>query len=147
MSVKLILADDHKIVRQGLRRLLETEHDLQIIADAGDGIETVQLVERLRPDVVVVDLMMPGLNGLEVTRQVVQRYPGTHVIILSMHQDDGYVLQALRAGAEGYVLKESSHTELIEAIHEVMLGERFGSGARAKRSDLDLAWLLRSEWR
>jgi len=103
----IVLADDHHVVRQGLRSLLEAESDFSVVGEAGDGLEATQLVERLQPDVLVLDLMMPSLNGLEVTRQVSQRSPRTHVVILSMHPNEAYVLEALRAGAAAYVLKES----------------------------------------
>lgn len=125
MAVKLVLADDHAMLRQGLRRLLESDDGFTVVGEAGDGLEAVQLVEQKRPDVLIVDLMMPALNGLEVTRQLAARAPATRIIILSMHQDDEYVLQALRSGAMGYVLKESTPTELAQAIHEVMQGERY----------------------
>jgi two-component system, NarL family, response regulator NreC len=133
MSVKVFLADDHPIVRQGLRRMLEMEPDFQVIAESGNGLETLQMVEQLKPDVLIVDLMMPGLNGLEVTRQVTQRVPRIRVIILSMHQDDAYVLQALRCGAIGYVLKDSSPNELAEAIRNVNQGRRFLSEKLSSR--------------
>lgn len=125
MSVKVMLADDHPVVRQGLRWMLESSPEFEVIAETGDGFETVQLVERKKPDVLIVDLMMPSLNGLEVTRQVVNRHPGIKVIILSMHQDDEYVLQALRSGAMGYVLKDSGPEELAQAIRDVNQGMRY----------------------
>jgi two-component system response regulator NreC len=121
----IVLADDHHLVRQGLRSLLEAEPDFRIVGEAGDGLEVVQLVERLQPEVLVLDLMMPGLNGLEVTRQVGQRSPQTRVIILSMHSSEGYVLEALRHGAAGYVLKASSAADLIKAVHEVVAGHHY----------------------
>lgn len=125
MNVRIFLVDDHPIVRQGIRKMLETEPHLNVVAECGDGLETVQMIERVRPDVLIADLMMPGLNGIEVTRQSVQRLPGLRVIVLSMHQDDAYVLQAMRCGAMGYVLKNGNPNELTEAIREVMLGRRF----------------------
>lgn len=125
MNVRIFLADDHPIVRQGIRKMLETEPDLEVVAECGDGLEAIQLVEQIRPDVLIADLTMPGLNGLEVTRQSIQRLPELHVIILSMHQDDAYVQQAMRWGAEGYVLKNGNPTDLTEAIRIVMRGERF----------------------
>jgi DNA-binding NarL/FixJ family response regulator len=121
----IVLADDHHVVRQGLRTLLESESDFRIVGEAGDGLEAVQLVERLQPNVLVLDLMMPCLNGLEVTRQVSQRSPQTRVVILSMHSSEAYVLEALRHGAAGYVLKASSAADLIKAIREVAAGRHF----------------------
>jgi len=121
----IVLADDHHVVRQGLRSLLEAEPDFSVVGEAGDGLEAAQLVERLQPDVLVLDLMMPGLNGLEVTRQVSQRSPRTHVVILSMHPNEAYVLEALRAGAAAYVLKESTSAELVRAVREAVAGRRY----------------------
>jgi two-component system, NarL family, response regulator NreC len=121
----LILADDHHVVRQGLRTLLETEPDFEIVGEAGDGLEVVQLVEQLRPDVLVADLMLPGINGLEVTRQVSQRTPQTQIIILSMYADEAYVVEALRNGAAGYVVKRSTAIDLVQAVREVIAGRRY----------------------
>jgi two-component system response regulator NreC len=121
----IVLADDHHIVRQGLRRLLEDEPDFQVVGDTGDGLEALQLVERLQPDVLVVDLVMPGLSGLEVTRQVNQRSPRTRVVILSMYANEAYVLEALKNGASGYVLKESSGVDLVRAVREALAGRRY----------------------
>ena len=121
----IILADDHNIVRQSLRLLLEAEEDFEVVGEAADGLEVAGLVERLHPDVLVLDVMMPGINGLEVTWQVRQSYPETRVVILSMHANEAYVLAALRNGADGYVLKDSSAEDLLQAIREVALGRRY----------------------
>jgi two-component system, NarL family, response regulator NreC len=121
----IVLADDHHVVRQGLRALLEAEPDFHIVGEAADGREVAQLVERLQPEVLVLDLMMPGLSGLEVTRQVRQRSPQTRVVILSMYADEAYVLEALRNGAAGYVLKKSTADELVRAMREVTTGRRY----------------------
>lgn len=121
----IILADDHNIVRQSLRLLLEAEADFEVVGEAADGLEVLGLVERLHPDVLVLDLMMPGINGLEVTWQVRQSYPETRVIILSMHANEAYVLAALRNGADGYVLKDASAEDLLQAVREVALGRRY----------------------
>ncbi len=125
MTVTFMLADDHQIVRQGLRALLQTEPDLKLVGEAADGLEAVRLAERLQPNVLVVDLMMPGLNGMEVTRQVGRKAPRTRVVILSMQSNEAYVVEALRAGASAYVLKESGADELVKAIREVMAGRRY----------------------
>jgi DNA-binding NarL/FixJ family response regulator len=117
-EITIVLADDHRVVRQGLRAVLEAEPNLRVIGEAGNGLDVIRLVERLHPDVVVLDLMMPGLNGLEVTRQIRKRSPKTHVVILSMHKDESYVIEALKNGAAGYVLKDSSAEELVKAVHE-----------------------------
>ena len=125
MSVTVLLADDHPIVRQGLRHLLEMQPDFKVVGEASDGLEASQMAERYHPDVLVVDMMMPGLNGLEVTRQVRQRSPGTRIIVLSMHNNDAYVLQALKRGASGYILKDSAPAEMVQALNHVMLGKRY----------------------
>jgi two-component system response regulator NreC len=130
----IFLADDHQVVRQGLRALLEAEPDFRLIGEAGDGLETAQLVENLEPDVLIIDLMMPNLNGLEVTRQVSQRSPRTHVVILSMHANEAYVLEALRNGAAGYVLKDSSAADLVKAVREVVAGRRYLSPPLSERA-------------
>ena len=125
MKLTIVLADDHKIVREGLRSLLEAEPDLAVVGETGDGVETIQLVERIRPDVLVLDLMMPGLSGLEVMHRVERCSPKTHVIILSMHADESYVLQALRNGASGYVVKDSGIDELVNAVREAVAGRTY----------------------
>jgi DNA-binding NarL/FixJ family response regulator len=112
-------------VRQGLQALLGDEPDFQVVGEASDGLEAVQMVERLRPDVLVLDLMMPGLNGLEVVRQVTMCCPKTRVIILSMYTNPGYVLEALNNGAAGYVLKKGSVDQLVQAVRQVMSGRRY----------------------
>lgn len=123
--IKIILADDHHVVRQGLRSLLEAESDFEIIGEAAGGLETIQLVEQMEPDILVLDLVMPDLSGLEVVRQVGQRSPKTLIIILSMYANEAYVLEALRNGASGYVLKKATADELVQAIHEVISGRRY----------------------
>jgi DNA-binding NarL/FixJ family response regulator len=129
MALKLLLADDHQIVRQGLRALLKTVPDFELAGEAADGLEAVRLAERLRPDVLVLDLMMPGLNGIEVARQVTRRVPRTRVVILSMHANEAYAAEALRAGALAYVLKESGAEELVQEIREAAAGRRYLSPA------------------
>ena len=121
----IVLADDHTIVRQGLRLLLEAEPDFSIVGEASDGLEVADLVDRLRPDVLVLDLMMPGASGLEVTRIVCQQFPETSVVILSMHADESYVLAALKNGAAAYVLKDAGAEDLLQAVREVVQGRRY----------------------
>jgi two-component system, NarL family, response regulator NreC len=121
----IVLADDHAVVRQGLRALLEKEPGFSIVGEAADGLKVADLVKSLSPSVLVLDLMMPGLGGLDVTRQVVRRSPQTRIVILSMHANDAYVLEALRSGAAAYVLKDSSASELVRAIREVTAGRRY----------------------
>jgi two-component system, NarL family, response regulator NreC len=127
MKLRLLLADDHQIVRQGLRAVLAQEADFEIVGEAADGPSALRLVERLKPDVLVLDLMLPGLGGLEVARRVAQRRPATRIVILTMHADVAYVAEAFRAGAIGYVLKEEGATELTRAIHEGSAGRRYMS--------------------
>ena len=156
----LVLADDHQIVREGLRTLLEAESDFSIVGEESDGLKVADLVERLSPDVLLLDLMMPGLNGLEITRQVAKRSPKTRVIILSMHSNEAYVMEALRNGAVGYLLKDASTSEVLEAIRQVttlpgryFLGRPFSERAieeyaqRAQAAPLDLYEALTSRER
>ncbi len=131
--ISIVLADDHQIVRQGLRSLLDAEDDMKVVGSASTGLEAVKLTDQLRPDILVTDMMMPELNGIEVTRQALQRSPATRVIVLSMHANEGYVTQALRNGALGYVLKDFSLEELVEAVRSVLLGRRFLSKCISER--------------
>jgi DNA-binding NarL/FixJ family response regulator len=124
-EITIVLADDHNVVRQGLRAILEAQRGLRVIGEAGNGLEALRLVERLRPNVLVLDLMIPELGGLEVTRQLKKRLPKSSVVILSMHSDKSYVLEALRNGAAGYVLKDSSADELIKAVREAAANRRY----------------------
>jgi two-component system, NarL family, response regulator NreC len=121
----VVLADDHQVVREGLRLLLEAQPDLSVIGEASDGLQAADLVSGLKPDVLVVDLIMPGLGGLDVAREVRRRSPKTRIVILSMHSSDSFVLQALKNGASAYVLKDSSAAELVQAIHTVLAGRRY----------------------
>jgi len=127
--IDVVLADDHNIVRQGLRKLLEREPDVRVVGEAADGAEATRLVERLQPDVLVVDIMMGGMNGIEVTRHVRQVSPKTRVVVLSMHDDEEFVIDALRAGARAYVLKDAIADDLLRATREVVVG-----GATSARS-------------
>ena len=123
--IHLVLADDHHVIRKGLRALLEAERDFSILAEAGDGLEAVKVVEEMQPDVLVVDITMPGLDGLSVTRRVRKRMPEIQVVVLSMHAHEAYVLEALRNGALGYVLKTAAVADLMKAIRMAATGRRF----------------------
>ncbi|MGH7819323.1 MAG: response regulator [Candidatus Binatia bacterium] len=123
--ISIVLADDHAVVRQGLRAILEAETDFTLVGEAGEGLETLRLVEKLQPNVLVADLMMPGLNGLEVIRQVRRLSKKTRVAVLSMYSTEAYVLEALRNGASAYVPKGSTAAELIRAVREIAAGRRY----------------------
>jgi DNA-binding NarL/FixJ family response regulator len=133
VSVTLLLVDDHPIIRQGLRHLLESESEFKVVGEAGDGVEALLLIERLKPNILVVDMMMPGLNGLEVLRQIKKISPMTRAIVLSMQSADAYVVEALKSGASGYVLKETGPSELVNAVHEVVQGNQYLSAKLAER--------------
>jgi DNA-binding NarL/FixJ family response regulator len=123
--VTIVLVDDHHVVRQALRTLLETESRFSVVGESSDGLKVAELVGKLQPDVLIVDLMMPGLGGMEVTRQVTRRHPKTRIIILSMHMSEAHVLEALRSGARGYVRKDATAQDLIRAIGEVAAGHLY----------------------
>ena len=122
-KIRILLADDHVMVRQGTRELLEREEDMEVVAEASDGEEAVQLVCNMRPDVVIMDVAMPGLNGIDATRQVKALHPTTAVLVLTAYDDDQYVFALLEAGAAGYLLKEVPVEEVIKAIRAVHAGE------------------------
>ena len=131
-AIRVLLADDHALVRFGIRALLEGLPDIQVVAEAGDGRETLKLVAAHHPDVVLLDITMPGLNGLEVAARIARTEPRTKVLILSTHRDGEYVSQALRAGAAGYLLKDDSGPELEAALRAVARGDRYLSPAVAQ---------------
>ncbi len=126
---KLIIADDHKIIRDGLKSLISQQPDLQVVAEAGDGRRAVELVRELRPDVVIMDVSMPELNGIDATRQIISEFPETRVIALSMHSDRRFVNAMLKAGASGYLLKDCAFEEIIRAIDTVVKGQMYLSPA------------------
>jgi two-component system response regulator NreC len=126
-KIRVFLVDDHTVVRQGLRRILESDEEIEIVGEAGDGRTAIDLVQKLRPHVVVMDVAMPELNGIEATRQIAKRVEGAKVLVLSMHGDDVYVRQALRAGARGYLLKDSEDLDLIKAVKAIRAGGSFFS--------------------
>src|SRR3954471_8137647 len=132
-KVEILLADDHHIVRQGLRALLEGEPDFKLVGEASDGTEVLLLVERLKPHVVVLDIKMPGMSGIEVAREVA-RATQTKIVMLSMYSEEAYIAQSLRAGASAYVLKEARAGDLVHAIHEVVAGRRYLSAPLSDRT-------------
>ena len=126
MGIRILLADDHKITRQGLRSMLEKQDDIEVVAEAEDGHHAIELVRELAPDIVIMDVSMPGLNGVEATRQIVRNFEGVvKVIALSMHSDTSYVAEMLRHGAYGYLLKDCAFTELADAIRVVFTGKKY----------------------
>jgi DNA-binding NarL/FixJ family response regulator len=131
-TVRILLADDHNVVRKGLRLLLETQPRFTVVAEAADGREAVALAQEQRPDVVVMDIAMPLLNGIEAARQIAAKLPQTAIVFLSMHSDESYVLKALKAGARAYLLKDSAETDLIQAVQSVNEGKAFFSPAISK---------------
>jgi DNA-binding NarL/FixJ family response regulator len=125
MSTTIVLADDHAIVCEGIRLLLEREQQFAVVGSATNGLDAVRCVEQLKPDVAILDIRMPGMNGIVATSQITERSPETRVIVLSMHGDSTHIYQALRSGAQGYVVKESAASELVAAIGTVMGGHRY----------------------
>lgn len=125
MAIKVLIADDHKIMREGLRSLLEKEDDIQVLAEAEDGRATLRLAKELEPDVILMDVAMPGLNGVEATRQVLAEVPSIKVIALSMHDDKRFVLNMFNAGACGYLLKDCAYKEVVQAIRGVMANKTY----------------------
>jgi DNA-binding NarL/FixJ family response regulator len=122
---KIVVADDHKIVRQGLRTLLTAEHDMEVLAEADNGRDVLRLARELQPDIIIMDISMPDLNGIDATRQLLTETPGVKVVALSMHSDSLFVLNMLKAGASGYLLKDCALEELVKAIRTVMANKTY----------------------
>ena len=131
-SLRLLLGDDHTLVRHGLRKILEEKPEWQVVGEAGDGREAARLAEDVKPDVAILDIGMPLLNGIEATRQIIRRVPSCRVLILSMHADEAYLGRALQAGAKGYLLKDSAATDLVQAVTAVASGKTFFSPTMAQ---------------
>jgi len=129
MPIRIVLADDHTVMRSGLRLLLERQPNLQVVGEASDGKQAVEVAAQEKPDVVVMDIAMPHLNGVEAARQIAARNPQTAIAILSMHSDESYVIRSLKAGARAYLLKDSAEADLITAIHAITEGKSFFSPA------------------
>jgi two-component system response regulator NreC len=129
MTIRILLADDHVVMRNGLRLLLERQSNLKVVGEAADGREAVELAATQKPDVVVMDIAMPHLNGVEAARQIVIRSPHTAIAILSMHSDESYVIRSLKAGARAYLLKDSAEADLISAINAITEGKSYFSPA------------------
>jgi len=131
-KIRVLLADDHQLMRSGLRLMLERESDMSVVGEASDGREAVALAKSLKPDVVVMDIAMPNLSGIEAAHQMTQENPELGIVMVSMHSDETYVLRALKAGSRGYLLKDSAEADLIKAIHVVAGGKSFFSPAISK---------------
>jgi len=144
-SVRVLLADDHTLVRAGLKKLLESMPGIAVVGEAGDGLELLALVEKFQPHLVLMDIAMPGLNGLEATARLSKAWPDTRVLILSMHQNEEYVRQALRHGAVAYLLKDSAPMELELAITAVLRGETYLSPAVSRGVVSDYVQRLRGD--
>ena len=136
VSKRVLIADDHQIMRQGLRSMIENETDFECVAEAEDGLEAVRLARQLHPDVVIMDIAMPNLNGIEATKQIKAELPDVEVIVLSMHATRAYVAQVLHAGAAGYLLKDSPFEDLIAALRSVSAGQMYLSPAVARGTAL-----------
>ena len=130
--LRILLADDHTVVRQGLRKILEDRSEWEVVAEAGDGREAVRQAEEIKPDVAIIDVAMPLLNGIETTRQIARKSPATRILVLSMHSDEAYVNQILKAGATGYLLKDSADVDLLQAVDAISKGKSFFSPGIAK---------------
>src|SRR2546430_15195816 len=124
-KIRVLLVDDHTVVRQGLRRILETDDEIEIVGETGDGRSAVEMAQRMHPNIVVMDIALPELNGIEATRQIMKRNEGARVLILTMHSDDVCVRQSLKAGARGYLLKDSEDLDLLKAVKAIGRGENF----------------------
>ena len=132
MPIRILLADDHHLFRQGLRRILESQPDFEVVAEAGSGLEAIDMAKEHQPDVAIVDIAMKELNGIEATAQLLRHTPRTAVLILSMYGDERYVLRAVRAGARGYILKDTLEEGLVQAIHALAAGQPYFSPSVAK---------------
>jgi len=127
-SIKVVLADDHEIVRNGIKILLESEGDMEVVGEASDGVEAVAECKEKQPDILIVDINMPKMNGIETIRQLKTASPATKALVLSMHEDEEYILQSVEVGATGYLLKGSNKQEFLKAIHAVQKGEKYFTG-------------------
>ncbi|MEK6689844.1 MAG: response regulator transcription factor [Nitrospirota bacterium] len=127
ISIKILIVDDQRLFRQGLRSLLEQEDDMEVVGEAADGQEAFTLVQETNPDVILMDVEMPKLDGIQASRTILERYPHTHILMLSVHNEDERVISAIRSGAEGYILKDADHKEFVRIIRSTFTGESIAS--------------------
>lgn len=127
ISIKILIVDDQRLFRQGLRSLLEQEDDMEVVGEAADGQEAFTLVQETNPDVILMDVEMPKLDGIQASRTILERYPNTHILMLSVHNEDERVISAIRSGAEGYILKDADHKEFVRIIRSTFTGESIAS--------------------
>jgi two-component system response regulator NreC len=132
-KIKVVVADDHTILRQGIKALLDNQKGIEVVGEAKDGREAIKTIEELLPDVILMDIAMPGLNGLEATRRIKKKFPKVKVVVLTMHANEEYIFQILNAGADGYLVKETAFQDLISAINAVHKGEAFMSPSISKK--------------
>jgi len=132
-KIRVVVADDHTILRQGIKALLDNQEEIEVVGEAKDGREAIKAIEELSPDVILMDIAMPGLNGLEATRRIKKKFPKTKVVVLTMHTNEEYIFQILNAGADGYLVKETAFQYLISAINSVHRGEAFMSPSISKK--------------
>ena len=132
-KIRVVVADDHTILRQGIKALLDNQEEIEVVGEAKDGREAIKAIEELSPDVILMDIAMPGLNGLEATRRIKKKFPMTKVVVLTMHTNEEYIFQILNAGADGYLVKETAFQDLISAINSVHRGEAFMSPSISKK--------------
>ena len=125
MSIRILVVDDHALVREGLTSLLKKQADFKVVGEAGDGVEAIQLAETLEPDIIVLDVGMPGMDGIETARRILKSCPGTHILALSMHGEQDFVTTMFAVGANGYILKDSAFKELVNAIRTVIDGQKY----------------------
>ena len=129
-EITVLLVDDHQLVRKGFRRILEDDPDIQVIGEAGSGVDAIQMAEKFSPRVVVMDMAMPGLDGVQATRELLKKSPSTAVLILSMYSEENYIRNAFEAGAKGYLLKNAIEVDLVAAVKTVAKGRRYASGLK-----------------
>ena len=122
-KIKVVIVDDHALIREGIKKLLELEESFDIVALAGDGVEALEVIEKVRPDVVLLDINMPNMNGIDCLKQIKAEYPDTKVVMLTIHEDAEYLIETINIGAEGYVLKDADVSSLVKAIQKVVQGE------------------------